>query len=317
MGALTRLSIVIVNWNSGQQLRQCLRSIEHADKKGFEFDKVVVVDNGSIDGSADGLLSGKLPIEVVRNFKNTGFAAACNQGAKGSQADFLLFLNPDTSITRESLVVPLDYMSSEAARTVGICGVRMVDEKGVTHRSCTRFPTPGMFLFDSLGLDRIFPRLFPSHFLREWDHMEDRRVDHVIGAFYLMRREIFEAMQGFDERFFVYLEDLDFSKRAHDLGWETQYLANPAIYHKGGGSSEQVKAKRLFYATRSRILYGFKHFAPFWAWLLMFLSLTIEPLLRLLLGLVKGSLGTIREVISGYRLLYQTLPETLASARKR
>lgn len=313
----TRLLIVIVNWNSGQLLRQCLRSIERANSKNFEFDKVVVVDNASTDGSAEGLPSAKLPLEVLRNSWNHGFAAACNQGAANNRADFLLFLNPDTRITPQSLSIPIDYFSSGASSDVGICGVRMLDEEGGTHRSCTRFPTPAMFAIDSLGMDRIFPRLFRSHFLREWDHMEDRRVDHVIGAFYMVRREVFEALQGFDERFFVYLEDLDFSKRARDLGWKTQYLAHPAIYHKGGGSSEQIKAKRLFYATRSRILYGFKHFGSFSAWLLTLLALTIEPLLRLMLGFVKGSLVTIREVISGYRFLYQTLRETLASARKR
>lgn len=312
-----QLIIVIVNWNSGLLLRQCLRSIEEVHCKGFEFEQIVIVDNASSDGSAEGLTSAKLPINVFRNTENKGFAAACNQGAKNSRADYLLFLNPDTRITQKALFIPLDYMSSEPARKVGVCGVRMLDENGVTHRSCTRFPTPAMFAANSLGLDRTFPRVFPSHFMREWDHLQDRIVDHVIGAFYLVRREVFEALNGFDERFFVYLEDLDFSRRANALGWKTQYLAAPAIFHKGGGSSEQIKAKRLFYATRSRILYGFKHFDAFSAWSLLIVALLIEPLLRLAVGVAKRSSTTIQEIISGYRMLYQTLPETLESARKQ
>lgn len=313
----TQLTIVIVNWNSGLLLRQCLRSIEAVHCKGFEFEQIVIVDNASSDDSADGLTSAKLPINVYRNTKNKGFAAACNQGAKNSQADYLLFLNPDTCITQEALRISLGYMSSESAQGIGICGVRMLDENGVAHRSCTRFPTPAMFVAYSLGLDRVSPRVFPGHFMREWDHLQDRMVDHVIGAFYLVRREVFVTLNGFDERFFVYLEDLDFSRRAKVLGWKTQYLAAPAIFHKGGGSSEQVKAKRLFYATRSRILYGFKHFDALSAWSLLIVALLVEPFLRLAVAVAKRSFTTIQEIISGYMMLYQTLPETLELARKQ
>src|SRR5438094_1323064 len=92
------LDIIIVNWNAGKPFRDCLLSIKNAKKSGFNLTRVVVVDNGSTDGSLDAIHTAGLPLTVIRNPENRGFAAACNQGAKESKADYLLFLNPDTRL---------------------------------------------------------------------------------------------------------------------------------------------------------------------------------------------------------------------------
>ena len=97
--------------------------------------------------------------------------------------------------------------------------------------------------------------------MREWNHEESREVDQVMGAFFLVRQKLFEEWGGFDERFFVYLEDVDFSSRARRVGWRSFYMAGVKAYHKGGGTSEQIKSTRLFYSLRSRILYSYKHFS--------------------------------------------------------
>src|SRR5660398_194498 len=110
--------------------------------------------------------------------------------------------------------------------------------------SCARFPCVSGFLAHAVGLDRSFPRL--GHFMAEWDHLANRQVDHVIGAFFLVRRGLFEQLQGFDERFFVYFEDVDFSCRAKQSGWKSYYLADTQAFHAGGGTSNQVKAQRSF-----------------------------------------------------------------------
>src|SRR5258708_40080093 len=96
--------------------------------------------------------------------------------------------------------------------------------------------------------------------MSDCDYFDTRRVDVVTGAFLLVRRGIFEVLGGFDERFFVYLEDVDFLYRVGQAGWRCYYLAAARAYHRGGGCSEQAKAARLFYALRSRILYSYKHF---------------------------------------------------------
>lgn len=312
-----KLSIVIVNWNAGSLLRDCVRSIVEADRRGFKFGQVVIVDNGSTDGSLDGLASLALPLEIIKNTDNKGFAAACNQGMQGCRADYLLFLNPDTRLFADSLSVPLAFMEAAQNQSVGICGIQLIEEHEEVSRSCARFPTPRMFFSKVFGLDRLLPVFFQSHFMEEWGHKESREVDHVIGAFFLVRRHLFEQLNGFDERFFVYLEDLDFSLRAKKLGSASYYLADARAYHKGGGTSEQVKARRLFYSLRSRILYGYKHFTPTQATLLLVSTLCFEPLTRLTFNLLQGAFKSASETISGYLMLYRALPGIMTVALKR
>lgn len=311
------IDIVLVNWNAGSLLRDCVRSIEEARIEGFSLGQVVIVDNGSTDGSLDGLVSLALPLEIIKNTDNKGFAAACNQGAQGNRADYLLFLNPDTRLFADSLSVPLAFMEAAQNQSVGVCGIQLIDEHEEVSRNCARFPTPRMFFSKIFGLDRLLPGIFQSHFMEEWEHKENREVDHVIGAFFLVRRHLFEQLNGFDERFFVYLEDLDFSLRAKKSGWASYYLADARAYHKGGGTSEQIKARRLFYSLRSRILYGYKHFTPTQATLLLVSTLCFEPLTRLTFNLLQGAFKSASETISGYLMLYRALPGIMTVALKR
>jgi GT2 family glycosyltransferase len=266
---------------------------------------VVVVDNASWDQSIAEITNLDLPLTIIYNPVNLGFGAACNIGAKNSRADFLLFLNPDTRLFEDSLSRPLAFMTQPRSRRMGIVGVQLLDEYGQISRSCTRFPTPAHFLAKSLGLDRLFPRLFPSHFMTEWDHYDSRNVDHVMGAFFLVRHALFEMLGGFDERFFVYLEDLDFSLRAWQSGWSSFYIAEVQAYHRGGGTSEQVKALRLSYSIHSRVLYSYKHFSWAAATGLLLVTLLLEPLARLGFSVTKGSLVEAKETIHGYFSLWR------------
>lgn len=308
------LDIVTVNWNSGDQLRRCLASIP-SRPSGFVVQRVVVVDNASADRSLEGLSDLDLPLTIIANTENRGFAAACNLGAAGSTADYLLFLNPDTVLAGDSLSRPLQYMEQSASRDVGVCSIRLVDDQGTASRSCTRLPTPRHFVSKIFGLDRLLPRRFPSHFMEEWDHGDSRDVDHVMGAFYLIRGPLFRELNGFDERFFVYLEDLDLSLRVHQAGYRIHYLADVSAYHKGGGTSEQVKARRLFYSLRSRILYGFKHFHWAPAVALMAATLLLEPWTRLALAAARRSPDAAKETIGGFAALWGAWPPWRATGR--
>ena len=294
------LDIIIVNWNSRAQLRRCLESIAAADRRGLEVRRVAVVDNASSDHSADGLDDMPLPLACIRNATNRGFAAASNQGALGSTANYLLFLNPDTVLGRDSLVVPTEFLEQPANHAVGIVGVQLRDEHGVIARSCARFLTPGMIMRGILGL--------PSHFMTDWDHRESREVDHVTGAFFLVRRGPFQSLEGFDERFFVYLEDLDFSLRARRAGWRSYYLATASAYHRGGGTSEQIKGRRLFYALRSKVLYAYKHFSWPTATALTIAIAAVEFVTRLVRALARRSFTEARDTMLAYALLWRALP---------
>lgn len=301
---ITSLTIVLVNWNTGDRLTQCLESIATASRDGFALEQVVVVDNASTDESLEGIDSISLPLKVIPNSRNMGFAAACNQGAKPSSSDYILFLNPDTILDHRSLSEPIAFLGQPENSRVGICGVQLRDESGAISRSCARFPTLTNMMTTSLGLYRLAPHIFSSFHMVDWDHRSSKKVDHVIGAFFMVRRSLFQALQGFDRRFFVYLEDIDFSLRAAQRGWQSQYLTDAIAYHEGGGSSKQVKANRLFYIWRSRIQYAWKHLNPLQAATISAVVLTIEPLVRILSAIVQREKANVKNVVVATYLLW-------------
>ena len=306
---MSTLDIVIVNWNTGDLLRDCLRSLDESDAAPVE--RVVVVDNDSNDGSAEGLRLDQLPLKVIKNDANRGFAAACNQGSVGSTANYLLFLNPDTRVERDTLSKAVDYLDAHA--DTGILGVQLVDASGEVQRSCARLPTPSRAVGMMLGLDTV--GLVPPHFQTEWDHSETREVEQVIGAFFLTRRALFEELQGFDEQFFVYFEEVDFTVRARALGWKTVYFAGARVYHYGGGSSEKVEDRRLFYMMQSRLLYFAKHFDLREAAAYGAALFAIELPARLALAALQGSRSSSTSTLSAFRMLSKELPSLTRQIR--
>jgi hypothetical protein len=312
---LPSLDIIIVNWNSGGQLGECLASIARCQRDSFQLDRVVVVDNASADGSADIEDTKGLPLVLLRNSVNRGFAAACNQGAKGSSADFLLFLNPDTVLEPGSLAGPVGYLDSKDGKQAGIVGIQLVNEGGEVMRTCARFPTPWRFLTGAVGLDRLCPGWFPGHFLTEFDHRSARAVEQVMGAYFLMRRSLFEQLGGFDERFFVYFEEVDFAMRAHIAGWPSMYMAEWRAMHHGGGTTRAIPAARLFYSLRSRLLFARKHFSSGEALFVLFVTLLVEPVTRAAYALARLSLGETGATIRAYYKLWRALPRIIAERR--
>ena len=303
-----KLAIIIVNWNAGSQLAEVVSSIERYHH-GL-VSSVVIVDNASTDDSLGRVETMQnLPFKplIIRNSENCGFGKACNQGAQQAKSEYLLFLNPDAALYADALPKALAYMENPVNAKVGICGVQLLDEAGHVSRSCARFPSAVGFVAHAIGLDRFFPRL--GHFMAEWDHAQTRQVDHVIGAFFLVRRELFNAMHGFDERFFVYLEDLDFSYRACQSGWRSMYLADTQAFHAGGGTSNQIKARRLFYSLRSGLLYAFKHFSWMGAFAVLLATLLVEPLSRSALALLQRSWAGLKETWAAYGMLWRWLPQ--------
>jgi N-acetylglucosaminyl-diphospho-decaprenol L-rhamnosyltransferase len=310
---LPSISIVTVNWNSAHQLRECLEAIVQSARNEFTLDKVIIVDNASTDRSLDGLEQLDLPLHIIRNSVNQGFGAACNQGAALSEADYLLFLNPDTRVAADSIDRAASFMDKSLSQQVGVVGIQLVDERGKIQRSCARFPSPTNLWCSILGIDKLVKSPLTSYMMTEWDHNNNQRVDHVMGAFYLIRSDLFASLQGFDENFFVYFEDLDLSYRVHQAGWSSYYLADTRSFHKGGGTSEKIKATRLFYSQRSRILYGYKHFNWFQATVIALATLTIEPLTRIGFALLKFSPSQATETIQGYIKIFSNLPNIYKS----
>jgi N-acetylglucosaminyl-diphospho-decaprenol L-rhamnosyltransferase len=269
--------VVIVNWNSGTLLKECLQSFAAVAGDDVTLRRVSVVDNASTDRSCDDLAAAALPLALIRNAENRGFGAACNQGAAGSDADYILFLNPDTRLLPGNLELPARYLGSPHHATVGIVGIQLADQDGHVARNTARAPTAGSMIGQSLGLDRLGLAAFPRHFNDDWPHDETRAVDQVMGAFFLVRREVFEALGGFDERFFVYFEDMDFAQRARQRGWSSVYLATVRGFHRGHGTTHQATERRTFYFLRSKLHYAFKFFGPLGAAAVVTVTLVLEP----------------------------------------
>ena len=301
------LDVVIVNWNAGDQLRACLASLAASD--GAEQLRVVVVDNASGDGSAEGLDRPGLALTVLRNADNRGFARACNQGAALGSADSILFLNPDTQVSRDGIAAARARL--EADPGTGIVGARLVDEAGRTHRTCARHPTGPSLIAHTLFLDRLLPGRVAPHFLLEWDHAETRPVDAVMGAFLMIRRPLFARLGGFDERFFVYWEDADLCARAATAGFAVCHVAQAEIRHRGQGTTEAVKDRRLFYFLRAQALYADKHHGRAASLAVLAAALTVNLPVRLGRALMKGSARDAAAVIRAGRMLAAALPGLL------
>lgn len=303
------LDIVVVNWNAGNKLWECLDSIRHSNHNpSVHLANCIVVDNASTDGSVDLIRDLDLPLKLILNTENRGFGFASNQGAKCVSSKYILFLNPDVRLFPDSLEKSVSFMESDHDVQIGILGIQMIDQKGVIHRNVARFPSPTSLFYQMLGIDRLLPRQFPPHFMTDWAHLESRVVDQVPGSFFLVRRAVFDQLHGFDERFFMYFEDLDLAYRARKSGWVNYYLSNVRAFHHGGGTTDQVKALRLFYVLRSRLYYAAKHFGYSHALWIMIASLTIEVWVRFGWSLIRFSTRNFLETLQAYLMYIRELP---------
>jgi len=219
-----------------------------------------------------------------------------------------LFLNPDIRLSPDGLSKSLYFIEDPKNELTGIVGIKLLDNCNV-QRNTARFPSPKSLFYQMLGLDRLWPSRFPAHFMTNWDHKETREVDQVSGAFFLVRHQVFEELRGFDERFFMYYEDLDFAYRAKQAGWKSYYFAEAQAYHKGGGTSNQVKAKRLFYILRSRAYYIAKHFGYMEAVKIIIFSFIIELWVRIIWSLVNLSGTAILETLQAYLMFVREIPK--------
>jgi N-acetylglucosaminyl-diphospho-decaprenol L-rhamnosyltransferase len=294
------IDVVIVNWNSGGDLARCLTTLAKDSGRGLVA-RIIVVDNGSDDGSAAVSTQGALPLIIDRAEQNLGFAAAANRGAAQGHAPFLLFLNPDTELHDGALGAALGGFGPE----IGLVGLRQLDQAGRVRRSCSRFPTPLAFWLRALGLDRLRSLATYAPFMEDWPHGESRRVDQLMGACLLIPRDLYGVLNGFDERFFLYYEDVDLALRALRHGSGSWFEARGTITHRGGGSSHRVKARRLCLSLASRLAYAHKHFTTAGFLSVALCTLLVEPWTRLVFAGLRQGPAAVLAVIAGYAMLFK------------
>lgn len=302
---MNSLGIVIVNWNSTDCLIKCIESIIIARKSTFSLNRIVIVDNASKPEQVMKLKSIHLEQEIITiifNKSNLGFAKACNLGARELTSDYVLFLNPDTILYEDTLDKCMESMKlhNEKQHSVAVLGCRLVDEDGTTQRCCSRFPKLRFYLAKCFGINRVIKSL--NQFMMEWNHEESRYVDEVMGAFFLTNGSAFRELGGFDERFFVYYEEVDFCKRVEKAGFKVYYYSEASVFHEAGGSSKHVKAERLFYELRSRYQYQQKYNGNFGAYSMKLIT-KLEYISRCTQLLFMGKKKEITNVNKAYVLL--------------
>jgi GT2 family glycosyltransferase len=265
------IDVIVVCWNDREKIVTALDSVfalpEVVNEPGFA--NVVVSDNGSSDGSRAFLREryGER-VSIVENGANLGFGAACNRAFAATHAPYVFLLNPDAELRPHALSSIVRFMDTHPA--CGIAGSRIYNYDGTIQESCGEFDTwLGAFLRSSAwGEWPLLRRYANGAELRAWGHASERRVDLAIGAALCIRRTLFERIGYFDERFFLYHEEVDFAKRAAAAGFETWYVPQSEAVHEGMGSARgQYNVEKRKQTSRRK--YWIKHHGAAWYALLV------------------------------------------------
>jgi N-acetylglucosaminyl-diphospho-decaprenol L-rhamnosyltransferase len=245
---MVKLSVSIVSYNSAAYLPGCLDSLS---SKHQELDlEVIVVDNASTDNSAAVVRQRYPEVKLIASPRNVGYGAANNLAFCEASGEYLLVLNPDTVVPPGALRILVDRIA--ASSDIGMIGPKLKRANGSIDLSCRRsFPTRRDLYFHLLGLDRRFPQspVFARYLMTYLnpDLSLDvlREVDCLSGAFIIVRREILNKVGGFDERFFMFGEDLDWTYRVKLRGWKVCYSPDVEVLHYQGVST-RTEPKRTY-----------------------------------------------------------------------
>jgi N-acetylglucosaminyl-diphospho-decaprenol L-rhamnosyltransferase len=226
------ISVVVVGYNTKHLLTPMLAALEAS--RGDLRLQIIVIDNASQDGSVE-LLKTEFPnVELLENSINVGFGRANNQALLSARGRYLLLLNPDAFVSKDTLSKTVRFMDEH--RRYGVLGVKLVAEDGTLRSCCRNFPTPWNVALNITRLDRFFPKTRLVNDM-SWDHASVRACDWVPGCYYMVRREVLETVGLFDPRYFMYCEDVDHCRRVREAGWEVVYYPGTQVVHIGGQSA--------------------------------------------------------------------------------
>jgi N-acetylglucosaminyl-diphospho-decaprenol L-rhamnosyltransferase len=254
-----RLSVLIVSHNTRELLSSCLVSL--AERLSGVEHEVCVVDNASTDGTAD-LVRSRFPgVRLISNDVNRGFSAAVNSALAATSGTYVCWLNSDAELLNDGMSALLTFLDEH--QDVAIAGPQIVNADLSIQFSRRSFPSYANALFNrSSLLTRWFPRnRYTREYLHtDWDHSQMREVDWVSGACLVHRRALVDTIGRIDERFFMYMEDIDFCFRARQAGFRTVYHPALRVLHHIGGTSRNVPVQRVLVLHRSIRRYYVKHF---------------------------------------------------------
>jgi GT2 family glycosyltransferase len=289
------VSIITVNYNSTELLKNCIESIKKFTQ-GINFE-IIVVDNNSITGNIDGLQQDFNGLTLIKNKVNKGFGTANNQGVEVAKGKYVLLLNNDTIFFENSIKKVFDFAESSEENEIISC--KLLNEDKSVQKSVYDFPTLLNVLTSNLFLYLLFPnsKYFNKYHLMNKGINRITEVDVVIGAFLFMHRKVFEGLGGFDERFFFYMDDTDLCYRHKKNNGKVIFFPETSIIHLKGKS---VKGESWFknkYQSLSTIKFFQKHFVG----LKFFLALIIHYvgiIIRIPLFILGGILMMNKDLVA-------------------
>jgi GT2 family glycosyltransferase len=265
-------SVILVSFNTRDLLRQCCLTLNR--EAGVVTYETIVVDNASRDGSADMIATEFPDVRLIRSEVNLGFAAANNRAFEIARGRYIVLLNPDAFLRPGALPLSIEHM--DANPRVGLAGGRLVGRDGSWQPSARMFPSPLNNLLTMSGLAAKFPK---SRLLgrmdRTWaDPLQPAQVDWVPGAYSIIRRSVLDRIGFFDERFFLYFEEVDLCRRVKAAKNEVWYWPDIVVEHLGGESAKTVKdpislssgSQIELWRMRAGLLYFRKHHGKLGAW---------------------------------------------------
>ncbi|MEK7502227.1 MAG: glycosyltransferase family 2 protein [Patescibacteria group bacterium] len=238
------ISIIIVSYNTQEFTKKCIDFIYKSKLNDLKYE-IIIIDNASSDNTVSTLKKHFPKIICIENKDNLGFAKACNQGVKASRGRYLLFLNPDTEVDKDTIPYMISFMEKNKEAGASTCFVKLPSGKldDGAHRG---FPTPWNSFCYFLGLSRLFPqsKLFSGYTLGHLDLTKTHEVDSAVGAFMMVRRIAGDDTRWWDEDYFFYGEDIDFCYKLKEKGWKIYFVPKVSVlHHKGvsGGIKKQSK----------------------------------------------------------------------------
>lgn len=283
------LSIIIVNYNTKELLKQTIQSVIDTTKN-IQYE-IIVSDNNSTDKSIEMIEKYFPEVKLIKNKDNLGFPKGNNVAIKQALGRYILLLNSDTVVIDNCLEKCIKYM--DLHNNIGVLGCKVALKDGQLDHACKRgFPTPEASLFYMLKLHKLFPdnKKFGQYTLSYLHEDEINEVDSLTGAFMMLKREVIDKIGLLDENFFMYGEDIDWCYRIKEAGWKVMYYPEAKIIHYKGASSKKKRFKTLYEFHRAMILFYNKHYRlkySIFVTMLVYLGVYVKFILSLFVNIFK------------------------------
>jgi len=290
------LTTVIVNYNTANLLHDCINALRNSASKIAM--NIVIVDNASSDESASLLQRDFSDCKLIFNDKNIGFGRANNQCIPFIQGKYVLLLNTDAFVSKDTINKTMQYMDNH--QSCGILGVKLLGRDGELQPSCRYFPTPLNIFLQRTGFKRFFNHTQLVDDM-SWDHNSSRKCDWVPGCYYLIRKEVVEEVGLFDPRYFLYSEEVDHCFATKKAGWEVHYFSDTSVVHIGGESAKsdndlttsgnqvevlQIESELLYFAKNHGFLTALNNV----------LLLTLADIIKLTKNILRGRFNASLQV---------------------